>query len=279
MKMTGWKRTLFIIACLTPSMLLSLGIVIYPIINTVILSFRDPESGAFSLTNYVFLFTNKLPRASIWYTLWVTILTVLLAILIAYLIALYLRFSDSKISHFIGTIYLLPRFIPALVAVYAMMNIVKDAGLINRLTGVKPGILYNWKGILLMNLWFNIPFASMIIVAALSNISTSIIESARDVGAGRLRIFFQMILPLSIKDVLIATTFVFMSNISSFTTPYLIGPNFPSMLGVYLRSQFSNRKYEIAAATSVVIFLLSAVSAIVYLYSNMKERAWENGDG
>lgn len=272
----SWKRTLFVIASLTPAMVLSLGIVLYPILNTIIRSFQDPDSGAFTFDNYAYLFSNKLSVNSIWYTLWITLATVFLAILIAYLLALYLRFSDSKISKIIGTLYLLPRFIPALVAVYAMMTIVRDSGLLFRLFGVKPSVLYNWKGIILMNLWFNIPFASMIIVAALSNISESIVESARDVGAGKLRVFFKMILPLSIKDVMIAMTFIFMSNISSFTTPYLIGPNFPSLLGVYLRSQFSNRNYEIAAATSVVIFLFSSVSAIVYLYTNMKERAWEN---
>ena len=126
-----------------------------------------------------------------------------------------------------------------------------------------------------MNCWFNIPFATMIIVAALAGISDSVVESAQDVGAGKIRIFFKIILPLSYKDVLIAATFVFMSNISSFTTPYLIGANSPKMLGVYLRQQFGNAKFEIAAATSVLIFVLCSISAVAYLYTNMKEQAWE----
>ena len=51
------------------------------------------------------------------------------------------------------------------------------------------------------------------------------IESARDVGASKLRVLRSMILPLSMKDVVIAATFVFMSNVGSFTTPYLMGGN------------------------------------------------------
>ena len=64
-----------------------------------------------------------------------------------YLLALYLRFSRSRISKFIGTIYLLPRFVPSLVAVYAMMNIVKDSGLLYRLSLLVPetSALYAWK--------------------------------------------------------------------------------------------------------------------------------------
>lgn len=280
-----WKNFLIIVGMLAPALLIALGIVIYPIINTIVKSFMDSDTGAFTFSNYTYLFTNKLARAHVWYTVWVTCLTVILAIAISYLLAMYLRFSNSRIAKFIGTLYLLPRFIPGLVAVYAMKVVISDSGLLNRLSlllpessalyNFKPGLLYNAKGIILMNLWFNIPFATMIITAALSGISTSIIESARDVGAGKLRIFFKMILPLSIGDVMIAATFVFMSNISSFTTPYLIGANHPMMLGVYLRKQFSSRNYELAAAISVLIFLFSSVSAIVYIYTNLKEKAWE----
>lgn len=282
----NWKKTLFIIGALIPPLLVSLGMVIYPIITTVIQSFQDPDTKAWTFGNYVYLFTEKVPKAAIWYTFENAVLTVVLSVSISYLLALYMRFSDSKISKLIGNLYLLPRFIPSLVAVYAMMTIIKDSGLLHRLSlllpetskfyGFKPGMLYNMKGIQFMNLWFNIPFATMIIVAALSGISESIIESARDIGAGKLRVFFQFILPLSYKDVLIAVTFVFMSNISSFTTPYIIGPNHPQFLGVYLRKLFSNMEYELAAAVSVVIFLFSSASAFVYLYTNMKEQAWES---
>ena len=283
---TNWKRILFIIGALIPPLMVSLGMVIYPIIQTVIQSFQDPETKAWTFANYVYLFTEKVPKAAIWYTFENAVLTVFLSVSISYLLALYMRFSDSKISKLVGNLYLLPRFIPSLVAVYAMCTIVKDSGLIYRLSlllpetsklhGFKPGMLYNMKGIQFMNLWFNIPFATMIIVAALSGIPESIIESARDIGAGKLRVFFEFILPLSYKDVLIAVTFVFMSNISSFTTPYIIGPNHPQFLGVYLRKLFSNMEYELAAAVSVVIFLFSSASAFVYLYTNMKESAWES---
>ncbi len=279
------KQTLLMIAALAPALILSLGIVIYPIINNVILSFKN-AAGEWSLENYIYLFTNKVSQAAISYTILLAVLTVLLVIALSYLLALFLKFSKSKISNRIGNLYLLPRFIPSLVSVYAMMTIIRDSGLINRLSlllpetsmlyDFKPGLLYTTNGILIMNCWFNIPFATMIIVAALSGISESVVESARDVGAGRLRVFFKIILPLSYKDVLIAATFVFMSNISSFTTPYLIGANYPQLLGVYLRKEFGNMHYANAAATAVVMFALSSVSAIVYLYTNLKDQKWEN---
>ncbi|MFA6841372.1 MAG: ABC transporter permease, partial [Sphaerochaetaceae bacterium] len=171
-----WKKTLLIVAMLAPALLITIGIVIYPIINTVINSFVDAETGAPTLRYYTYLFTDELARDHIVYTLWIAVLTVAISMILAYLLALYLRFSDTKISKTIGTLYLLPRFIPNLVTIYAVMTIVRDSGLINRIfmafgVNFKPGLLFNSKGVIMMNVIFNIPFATMIIVAALSGIS------------------------------------------------------------------------------------------------------------
>lgn len=280
MRERTWKSNLIAYLMTAPSLIVSVGIIIYPMINTIIRSLKDKD-GNFTFNNYVFLFTDTISVQNIVFTLYVVVMTVLLAIIISYLLALYLRFSDSKISKFIGTIYLLPRFVPSLVAVYAMITIIRDSGVINRFSRLfgynfKPGLMYNASGLILMNCWFNIAFATMIITASLAGIPNSIIESARDVGAKKLNIFFKMILPLSYKDVMIAMTFIFMSNVSSFTTPYVMGPNHPLMLGVYLYKEFSTYSdYEMSAALSVVIFLFSSISAIVYIYTNLKEREWE----
>ena len=202
-------------------------------------------------------------------------------IVIAYLLALYLRFTKSWISRTIGTLYLLPRFVPAMCAVYAMITIIRDSGLINRTAmqighNIKLGHMYHPSDIILLNLWFNIPFAAMMIAAGLGGIPDSIVEGARDVGAGRFKVFTSMILPLSVKDVVIAATFVWMTNVGSFTTPYLMGGNSPKMLGIALFDQFNKYlNYNRSAALSVIMFLICSVSAGVYIYTNLKDNDWE----
>jgi ABC-type spermidine/putrescine transport system permease subunit I len=265
-----------------PAFLVVMLVVAYPIVNSVARSFRERKTGNFTLENYTYFFTNPIEFGSIVYTLVVVIITVLLAMVFAYLLALYLRFTKSKISKFIGVLYLIPRFIPGLVAVYAMMVIVRDSGVLNRISQLMggnfhPGLMFNAKGIILMNIWFNIPFAALIITSGLSGVPDSIIESARDVGAGRWKVFTSMFLPLSIKDVFISATFVFMGNVGSFTTPFLLlGATTPTMLGISLFRQFNTyMDYEKTAALSVIMFLICSVSAAVYIYTNLKEKAWE----
>lgn len=275
------KHKLIAYGLVTPAFLVVMLVVAYPIISSVYTSFLDSETGGFTLENYTYFFTTPAQLKNLLFTLYVVIMTVVIAIVIAYILALYLRFIKSPIARAIGNLYLLPRFVPGLVAVYAMITIIRDSGLLNRLSllfgaDFKPAMMYHASGMIVMNLWFNIPFAALMITAGLGAIPDSMIESARDVGATRLRVFRSMILPLSVKDVVIASTFVFMSNVGSFTTPYLMGGNSPQMLGIALYNQFNKyMEYEKAAALSVIMFLICSVSAGVYIYTNLKEKDWE----
>lgn len=265
-----------------PAFAVMMLVVVLPIINTILQSFQTVD-GTFTMANYQYFFTSKEAFQSLIFTAIEAFSTMLLAIIFSFLLALYLRFSKSKISRFIGRLYLLPRFIPGIVAVYAVMNIIKDAGFINRflqLFGVayKPGLLYDMKGIILCNLWFNIPFSAMLLSAALSAVEDSYVESARDAGCSYWKIFQKIIWPLVYKDVIVAATFILMGQIGAFTIPYLTGPNNPKMLGILLYQQVNTYlDYQKAAALSVLMFLLCLGGAVVYIKSNMKEEVWEKG--
>lgn len=275
------KHRLIAYLLVLPAFLTVMAVVAWPIITAVKTSLTHPDTGAFTLDNYTFFFTTPNELKNLMFTLYVVIVTVVLAIIIAYMLSLYLRFVKSPIARAIGNLYLLPRFVPSLVAVYAMITIIRDSGLLNRISQLfggnfKPGLMYDASGMIVMNLWFNIPFAALMITAGLGTIPDAMIESARDVGASKLQVFRAIILPLSAKDVVIASTFVFMSNVGSFTTPYLMGGNFPKMLGIALFDQFNKYlRYERAAALSVIMFLICSVSAGVYIYTNLKEKEWE----
>ncbi|MFQ9511001.1 MAG: ABC transporter permease [Lachnospiraceae bacterium] len=257
-------------------------VVIYPIFNTILQSFQTAD-GSFTLQNYQYFFTSIETLESLIFTLIEALATMGVGVVLSFLLAIYLRFSKSKICKIIGKLYLLPRFIPGIVAVYAVMNIIKDAGFINRflqLFGIvyKPGLLYDMKGIILCNLWFNIPFATMLISASLSAVNDSYIESAKDAGCSWLVIFKQIVLPLTFKDIVVAATFILMGQIGSFTIPYLTGPNNPKMLGILLYQQVNTYlDYQRAAALSVLIFIICLGGAISYIKTNMKEAVWEKG--
>jgi ABC-type spermidine/putrescine transport system permease subunit I len=286
--MTGtkkWKQQVFGLVLVLPSFFVICLLVVYPIARSVQTSLQDPKTKAFSFINYHQIFTEPFMVGNIKYTLVVVAFTVVIVGVLSYLLSLYITFTDSWFSRMIAKLYIIPRFIPTIVAVYAILNVIKDTGALNRIVLVlfgidwKPSLMYTQKGIILSNVWFNIPFSTMLISAGLQGIPRSIIESARDVGAGKLRVFLNMILPLSFNDFLIAMTFVFMGNVAAFTTPYLIGARAPMMLGVAVQQEFSTfQNMERSAAISVFLFLLSALMGGFYIYKSLKANKWEVSD-
>lgn len=266
-----------------PSIIVILLFIAYPILNAVELSFIDGETGEYTLSNYTYFFVDDIQRANMIYTLRIVLITVFISILVGYGLAIYLRFSDSKIAKLIGQLTLLPRFIPGLVAVQSVLVIIMDGGVVSRIAQwfdiqYNLGWMYSDKAIIFMNLWFNIPFATLIILASMSNVQDSFIESARDAGSKWGTIFSRIILPLTYKEAIVAGTFVYMSNIGSFTTPYIMGGTHPKMLGIVLFDQFNAyMEYERAAALSVIMFLLCIVAAAIYIWASMRQKVWEKG--
>lgn len=266
-----------------PSVVLMILVVMIPIADTVWQSFHTSE-GMATIENYSYFFRDELSRKSFLFTLEEACLTTGLSVLASVFLSLYLRFGNSPVSRVIGTIYLLPRFIPGIAAVYAVMNIIKNGGFLSRfmmLLGItyKPNLLYDLKGIVLSNLWFSIPFCTMMVTAALAAVSDSYLESARDCGAGWWMILKTIILPLTYKDIIVAGTFIFMGQIGSFTIPYLTGPNNPKMLGILLYQQAATYfDYNKAAALSVLMFLICMIGAFVYVYTNLHDDSWKQSN-
>lgn len=263
---------------LLPAFSVVLLFIVYPIFTTIIRSFQDGQTKRFTLDHYRYFLEDAIQRAHLLYTLKIVCITVVFALFFGYLLALYIRFSQSRLSRLVATLNLVPRFIPGLVAVYSVMLFIRDSGVINRVSQLfgysfKPGWMFNETGIVLMNLWFNIPFVSLLILASLSSIQSASIEAAQDIGANRWMIFYKVIFPRTYKELLVALTFVFMGNVGSFTTPFLMGGNHPKMLGVALYDQFNSyMDYERTAALSVIMFLICSVSATFYIMSNLKKQ-------
>ncbi|MEI2465985.1 ABC transporter permease [Niallia taxi] len=261
------------IGLVMPSFLTLLVLVIYPVALAIMESFQN-EEDAFSLENYQYIFTEPLILQSIQHTLVITFISCLLTLGLSYILAIYLNFSNSIFSKIINKLYFIPLFIPGVIAIYGFLNFYRDNGWVARIIGESnmPSIIYDMKGLLMINVWFNIPFTTMLLLSALQAIPRSVIESAKDTGASKLRLFIHFILPLSYKTMLVALTFLFMGLIGSFTAPFLIDRNAPQMLGVSMQQHFSvYNEIGQSSALAVFMFVLCSIVGYVYIQNNMKK--------
>lgn len=271
------KQALLGLIMVAPSLLLLIVVVVLPIVQSFVESLRN-DAGGYDLGHYEALFTDKGMRMNILFTLRITLISCALVLAISYALALHLRFGSGRMTAWIRRTYMIPMFIPGVIATYGLMNLLGNHGWLSRLLlplGITlPRIVFDEKGLIIANLWFNIPFSTMLLGSAIAAIPASVIESARDIGAGRLGIFLRIIFPLSYKTFLVALTFNFMGIIGSFTAPFLMGQNSPQMLGVAMEQVFGVfQEREQAAAIAVFTFLLCAALGFFYIRSMAQEEA------
>ncbi len=135
----------------------------------------------------------------------VTFLNVLLTSLAGYGLAKY-RFAGRGV---LFLLILMTLMLPLEVIMVPLFLTTKDLGWLDSYQGLILPVVADAFGVFLMRQWFR-------------SIPDELLEAARIDGAGHLRTFFQVALPLSWPAVLTVAVFIFRETWDEFTWPYLI---------------------------------------------------------
>jgi ABC-type spermidine/putrescine transport system permease subunit I len=233
------------------------------------------KSDTPTLDVYRDLLASPFIRDDLWLTIWISLLSVVLVAIVAYVLALYVRFGSGRLPRIVRSLYLIPMFVPVVIASYAAITFYVDRGV---LAAILHGIgvpfvspAYKPSGVVITQVWFNIPFAVLMLGSGLDGIDQELIESANDVGAGFLTVLWRIVLPMNLVPLLIVLTFTFIGVVGSFTIPFLIGPNAPQMIGVAIQAYFSNyNQPQAAVAMAVMLFLIAAVAGALYVWATSR---------
>jgi ABC-type spermidine/putrescine transport system permease subunit II len=103
------------------------------------------------------------------------------------------------------------------------------------------------------------------------SIPDSMIEAARDAGAGFFSVVRKVLIPMAGVPITIATTFTAIGVLGSFTVAYFTGANTPNMLGVELNNFFVgfNQPQQAQVIAFVIFFFASAIAA-TYVWANFR---------
>jgi ABC-type spermidine/putrescine transport system permease subunit I len=224
---------------------------------------------------YVHLLHDASFRGDFWATIWVTLASVALILVVGWSLALYLRFARGRLVHILSSLYLIPLFIPVVIASYAIVTFWNAHGYMSALVEnilhlPFDGFGYTLFGVVLGQLWVNIPFSVLLLASGLRNVPDALIDAARDVGASFPTILLRIIVPLNMLPTIIVATFTGIGVLGSFTIPYLMEPNAPTLLGVTMARFFQAfNEPQQAAAMAVLVFLLAAGLGAVYVWANI----------
>jgi ABC-type spermidine/putrescine transport system permease subunit I len=233
------------------------------------------RSDHLTLAVYKNLFSSKYFLQDLSLTLVVTVVSVASIVILSYSLALYVRFSRGVFPRMVRTLYLIPMFIPVVIASYALITFWVDHGLMNALfehLGLHyRSPIYRASGIIIGQVWQGIPFAVLLLSSGLDGLAEEQIEAARDAGARFFTVFWRIVLPLNLVPLLVVATFTFIGIIGSFTIPYLLGPNAPQMFSVAMNAHFvSYNQPQPAVAMAIITFLIAAIAGALYVWGTAR---------
>jgi putative spermidine/putrescine transport system permease protein len=194
------------------------------------------------------------------------------SLLIAYPLALYLR------RHFAGkgalnALIRVPLFVPALVAAFLVLNILSFHGILNEAL-LRLGLISeplrlthdDWGlGVVLIQIWKNLPFLTLILAAVMANIPADLEPAARNLGAGPFAVFRHVLLPLSIPGVQTGVTLVFIGVLGDYAINAIAGPLYPPSLSIRMYLFGRNfGEWGQAAVIAVLIMLSSLLFAWLF---------------
>ncbi|NVD41801.1 sugar ABC transporter permease [Ensifer sp. HO-A22] len=272
------------VVLLAPAAILLALIIVYPVLRLGYTSFFSLSltsglPGEFvGLENYSLMLEDPVFWETTWNTVLITLITVPGALLAGLALALLANLPFG-VQWPVRLSLLIPWALPLSFAglifawfFHSEYGVVNDV--LNRM-GFE-GIIWfnspNWAfaAICLTIIWKTSSFMALIILAGLQTIPRSLYEAADVDGAGRIRQFFEITLPLLKPSIVVALIFRTITALQTFDIPYMMTGGGPgtstATLAMYIhQNTVSFLDLGYGSALAVVMFALSMCVTAVYL--------------
>ncbi|HVO03670.1 MAG TPA: ABC transporter permease subunit [Candidatus Cybelea sp.] len=261
------------LALLLPGAGFLLVAMIVPLIELLLASlglFGLGATGKPTLGAYVEVASNVLFTSAFRFSLQIALATTLLSLVVATATAAVLQL-DFPGRRLVSALYKIPLVVPSLIAAFLVLTMVGPGGMIARLLqpwGIRwPSLLHDpsGAGIVVVLLWHNVPITILIVSAVAAAIPRSVIDAARTLGAGPIRVFFRVIVPLSSPGISAAALLVFIDAFGTYAIPSLIGPAFPRTISVMMTAEFLlHARWGTASALGVAMIAMTGIVLALY---------------
>jgi ABC-type spermidine/putrescine transport system permease subunit I len=264
-------------ALVAPALLILVALFVYPLGFSLVTAFVD-EAGAWTLGNFAKAFEFY------WRDIGFTILIVGLstALIGAFAIAIggYLTLGEHpRAVAILKWLYRWPLFIPFIVAGQLMRTFLAKNGMMNNAL-VEIGVLeplqaqsfLDWRGIVVTFVWKQTPFVALLVAGAMASLDRATIEAARNLGAGRLRVLLEIVVPQVRQTLAVGLILSFVIMMSVLSVPLMINAQTPTMLTADMAFRINAYgDYGVANALGFISYLMTGVVAWIYLRQGVRE--------
>ncbi len=227
-----------------------------------ILGFADPMFEDFDPV-YIAIFLRSLRIAA---------LTVVATLLVCYPAAFCISRLSERWKNFCLFLITLPFFASLIVRLFVWVLILRPTGLANDVllnTGLiaQPlDLIYTEGAIILGMVYVFIPFMFMPVYASVEKLDWTLVRASLDLGAGPVRTFLRIILPLTAPGIAGGAVIVFIPALGNFVVPAILGGAKVMMLGNLIEQQFlAARNWPFGSALAMMVMSVMLVLLFVYV--------------
>lgn len=230
---------------------------------------------ALTVENYVKFATDPYYRGVLWTTLEVSLLCTLISLVGAFPVASFLARTRSRFKSLLIMLVVLPLLVGNVVRAAGWIVALGTKGVVNTLL-ITLGLidqpirlLYTEGSVVVGIIAVVLPYMILTLQSVLEGIDPSLEEAALNLGAGRLRAFLRITLPLALPGIAAGTVLVFILCMNAYATPVLLGgPSFHMMAPTLFEQISTASNWPFGAALGFVLvaatLLLTAVSTMIF---------------
>jgi putative spermidine/putrescine transport system permease protein len=239
--------------------------------------FSITGNSVFTLENWKVILQTRESMDSLFFSLKMGLLSSIGTVVVAFPIALFFRKGGTG-KGILGSIIKIPLFIPALVAAFLILNLISYHGLVNtalmRLNLIDEQLRmlndkFGW-GVVFIQIWKNLPFVLLIVMASIASIRDDTIDAAKNLGAGYWSILFRVYVPLAMPGILVSMILMFIKAFGDFPICSVAGPIYPSSMAQRMQIMATiYQEWDQAAVLGVIIIVTAFI--VIWAYSRFAE--------
>jgi spermidine/putrescine transport system permease protein len=267
---------------LSPLIAWAIAFVIAPAVIMLVYSFarRGTLGGVildFTLENYASVLDPVYLQIVIRSIIYAAITTAL-CLAAGYPVAYLIGRADPRWRNLLLMAVMVPFWTSFLIRTYAWVTILKSEGLLNsllvqlQLIAQPLELLYTPGAVVLGLVYTFLPFMILPIYSSVEKLDGALIEAALDLGAGPLRAFSRVIVPLTTPGIAAGVLLVFIPSLGIYAVNDILGGGRVDMIGNIIENQFKGnaRNWPFGAALGTTLLVSFA---LVYWYVNQRQRA------
>jgi spermidine/putrescine transport system permease protein len=194
-------------------------------------------------------------------------LTTALCVILGYPVAWFIARQREEVRNRLLLLVMIPFWTSFLIRTYAWITILKSEGLLNgfllsaKVIPAPLEILYTPAAVVIGLVYAYLPFMILPIYGSAEKLDNALVDAAHDLGAGPVRAFSEVIVPLTWPGIAAGVLLVFVPAIGMFAITDLMGGAKVPMIGNVIQNQFFKaRNWPFGAALGVVFTLMFIVA-------------------